>query len=184
MNYTEADCRGWNINWNYGYEAFKNCEKEYKVLKKQLIIEAGVLLSLYSENGESGFKLYGLNIDKAQQILTFHPFINYYRRTQINIFPDDWRKITKFWEDSKSSSNVDYWLDLQHKIPANCEITKLDKVEEKDIDLITKISKMFHKTMPEESFKIVEIYRYQDPILYMRFNEKARWEFCFKIWCA
>ena len=58
----------------HAYEVFKNNQKELKMLQKQLLIECGVGMKLDDENC-NGFLLFGLHIDKALQLILFHPFI-------------------------------------------------------------------------------------------------------------
>ena len=58
----------------YAYKVFKANQEELKMLQKQLLIECGIGMKLDDED-ESGFVLFGLHIEKALQLIIFHPFM-------------------------------------------------------------------------------------------------------------
>ena len=152
----------------YAYKVFKANQEELKMLQKQLLIECGIGMKLDDED-ESGFVLFGLHIEKALQLIIFHPFMWYHRRCEINVFPKFWTKLDKFWEEKKRKN----WIDAIHtQLPVKQEFIQINIYHNRDE--FNSVSDKFHDTMPEEEFEISQIFRYQNPILYLRYNEERR----------
>ena len=65
------------------------------------------------------------------------------------------------------------WINAIHtQLPVKQEFTQIDIYC--NLDEFALVSDKFHDTMPEEKFEISQIFRYQNPILYLRYNEERR----------
>lgn len=147
----------------YFFDWFSNLKEDFHNLKTQLMIEWCIILTLEEGNDGKGFKLWGINIEKALELIIFHPYMVYNRKVKIHNFPKDWVPIKQFWIEKNGNYQ---WIDRIHNSLPFCgkeEKIKLEPTWEE----FQQVSKTFHKTMSDKKFKIDRIFRYQNQILYM-----------------